>query len=203
MKTFATLILLFLTLGLCAQQQRTHSLRVGGEIFSKFDKFGVSLREEFRFSTDTASNSNIVFFAPGVRYYLSDKSRLQMEYWFFLNEDLNRFSLDWWNDFGAMDTRIRYQAGWDEFQSRGDMIRLFWRFKPDRPLQGFFNPSVDFEVFHDLQTQNILDRYRGGIGNKFRISENMVCTIGVRSQTAPRQWQQRDYLYRFRIVYEI
>jgi len=203
MKTLLTALLLVISTAAFGQRDVSHSLRVGGTIFSKVDNFGFSLREEFRFSTDTSRISNIVFFAPGLRYYLSDKSRVQMEYWFFINENLNRFSLDFWNDFGIIDTRIRFQTGWDEFQSRGDMVRLFWRFKPDHPIEGFFNPSVDFEVFHDLQTQTILDRYRGGIGNKFKVGENITCTIGVRSQMEPKNWQGRDYLYRLRLVYKI
>lgn len=185
------------------QRDITHSLRFGVNKNYRVEKFGFGLREEFRISVGPINTQHILSFTPEFQYHLSNKFRIQMAYSFFLNENLNRFNLDFVNDFGFLDTRIRVQTGWDEFQSRGDMVRLFWRFKKDRPIKGLFNPSTDFELFYDVNTTSVLDRYRGGVSNSFKIDDKFTGNISIQTQLENKLWVSRTLLYRLRLVYRL
>lgn len=185
------------------QRDVRQSLRVGGSIVAEEDNGLIyKLREEFRFSTDTSQNSNIVFFAPGIGYQFSEQLKVTGEYWIFLNQRQNRINVDFDADFGNFASRIRFQSGWEEFVDHNEAVRFLFRFKQDDGMKGIFNPSVDFEVFSEFGTLKMLDRYRGGISNKFKISDNMICLIGITSQEFVGN-NRRDYLYRFRITYKI
>ncbi|MDG1949864.1 MAG: DUF2490 domain-containing protein [bacterium] len=165
--------------------------------------FEYKLREEFRFSNDSSINSNIVFFAPGIRYNFNDVAKVSGEYWIFLNQKQHRFNLDLDADFGNFASRIRFQSGWEEFVDHNEVVRFRFRFQQDDNTRGFFNPAVDFEIFHEFGTLIILDRYRGGLSNRFKIGENMTCKIGVSSQQFTGNNSRRDYLYQFRITYKV
>lgn len=200
----AILVLFFLTLPLLgfSQIETYNNLRVGATIRAEDNKIEYGLREEFRFFSDT-SRANMIILAPSFGYLFSDKSRLRLTYWFMLNKaEGSRFNLDYINDFDWIESRLRIQVGWDEYGNHGEHLRHLLTFKL-KEVQGFFNPSADFEIFHQFGTQRILDRYRGGIANKFKISENMVMTLGLRSQVFTDKRYSKDYLYRIRITYKI
>lgn len=187
------------------QMDTQYSLRIGASIVGKdaHSPFEYKLREEFRFFNDTISTGNVVFFAPGLGYCISDNIKVSGEYWFFLNESRNRINLDLDADFGNFASRIRFQSGWEEFVGNNEAIRFLFAFKQNDNMRGFFNPSVNFEIFYEFGTQKMLDRYRGGLSNQFKISENMICAISMNSQKITGLQSRRDYIYQIQITYKV